>query len=254
MKKTAVLIILVLFSLLNPLYAAEVLIKIANVDGQILENYQGIGLNIFSRNKTFSKRLGRALGSGIVTESSDVSDGKYIYKSSLVDRELNEMSPDMAGLPFKAMISGRKDSVKGSAWKKYILNFPSSSRYREGVFEIKAANNIYNRGKVSCFAVKNKRGSFQSGRISDLTDSNVYSGNIVLRMKRSFFIQKLRGKGGLDWMMSLLPPNETLAAIVLEQKTQNEFAAYSDTLLLFVRPKNGGMSLTDISIVIGWDR
>jgi len=255
MKKIAILIILVLFSVSKPLYAAEVLIKIANVDGQILEKYRGIGLNIFSRNETFSKRLGRALGSGIVAENSGVSGRKYIYKSSLVDCELNESSPDITGrLPFKAMISGRKNPVTGSAWKKYILNFPSSSSYREGIFEIKAANNTYNRGKVSCVAVKNNRGIFESWRISDQINLNVYSRNIVLRMKRSFFMQRLLNKGGFDWMMSLLPSDETVAAIVLEQNAQNELDANSETVLLFVRPGNGGMSVTDISIVIGWSR
>ena len=258
MKKIAILIILVLFSVLKPLYAAEILIKIANVDGQILEKYSGIGLNIFSRNETFSKRLGRALGSGIVAENSGVSGRKYIYKSSLVDCELNESSLDITGvLPFKAMISGRKNPVTGSAWKKYILNFPSSSSYREGIFEIKAANNTYNRGKVSCVAVKNNRGIFESWRISDLTNSNVYSENTVLRMERSFFTQKLLNKGGFDWMMNLLPPDETVAAIVLEQNAQNELAAYSDTVLLLVRPRNnrnGSTSVTDISIVLGWNR
>jgi hypothetical protein len=255
MKKIPVLIILVLFSLLKPLAAAEVLIKIANVDGQILENYRGIGLNIFSRNETFSKRLGRALGSGIVAENSGVSGRKYIYEGSLVDRELNELSLDITGrLPLKAMISGRKNTVTGSAWKKYILNFPSASSYREGIFEIKAANNTYNSGKVSCVAVKNNRGIFESWSISDLTNSNVYSENIALRMERSFFMQKLLGKGGFDWMMNLFPPDKTVAAIVLEQNAQNELDAYSDTVLLFVRPRNGGMSVTDISVVIGWSR
>jgi hypothetical protein len=258
MKKTPVIIILVLFSLLKPLYAAEVLIKIANVDGQILEKYRGIGLNIFSRNETFSKRLGRALSSGVVAENSGVSGRKYIYKSSLIDRELNEVSTDITGrLPFKAVISGRKNPVTGSAWKKYILNFPSSSNYREGIFEIKAANNTYNSGKVSSIAVENNRGVFESWRITDLTNSTVYSENIVLRMKRSFFMQKLLNKSGVDWLMNLLPPDETVAAIVLEQNTQSELDAYSDTVLLFVRPKNnrnGSTSVTDISIVIGWSR
>jgi hypothetical protein len=190
-----------------------------------------------------------------VAENSGVSGRKYIYKSSLVDCELNESSPDITGrLPFKAMISGRKNPVTGSAWKKYILNFPSSSSYREGIFEIKAANNTYNRGKVSCVAVKNNRGIFESWRISDQINSNVYSRNIVLRMKRSFFMQRLLNKGGFDWMMSLLPSDETVAAIVLEQNAQNELDANSETVLLFVRPGNGGMSVTDISIVIGWSR
>ena len=76
MKKTPILIILVLFTLLRPLAAAEVLIKIANVDGNILENYRGIGLNIFSINETFSKRLGRALDSGIVAENSGLKGSK----------------------------------------------------------------------------------------------------------------------------------------------------------------------------------
>ena len=258
MKKTPILIILLLFSLLKPLAADEVLIKIANVEGHILENYRGIGLNIFSRNETFSKRLGRALDSGIVSENTGLNGSKYIYKSSLVDRELNEVSSDITErLPFKAMISGRKNPDTGSAWKKYILNFPSSSKYREGIFEIKAANNTYNSGKVSSIAVKNNRGVFESWRITDLTASTVYSKNIVLRMKRSFFMQKLFSKGGFDWMMNLLPPNENLAAIVLEQNAQNELDAYSDTVLLFVRPKsnrNGSTIVTDISIVIGWSR
>ena len=258
MKKTPILIILVLFSLLKPLAANEVLIKIANVDGHILENYRGIGLNIFSRNETFSKRLGRALDSGIVAENSGLNGSKYIYKSSLVDCELNEVSLDITGrLPFKAMISGRKNPDTGSAWKKYILNFPSSSSYREGIFEIKAANNTYNSGKISSFAVKNNRGIFESWRISDLTASTVYSRNIVLRMKRSFFRQKLLNKGGFDWMMNLLPPDKTVAAIVLEQNAQNELDAHSDTVLLFVRSKNnrnGSTNVTDISIVIGWSQ
>jgi hypothetical protein len=76
-------------------------------------------------------------------------------------------------------------------------------------------------------------------------------------MKRSFFMQKLLSKGGVDWMMNLLPPDKTAAAIVLEQNAQNELDAYSDTVLLFVRPKNNrneSTSVTDISIVIGWSR
>jgi hypothetical protein len=73
-------------------------------------------------------------------------------------------------------------------------------------------------------------------------------------MKRSFFMQRLLNKGGFDWMMSLLPSDETVAAIVLEQNAQNELDANSETVLLFVRPGNGGMSVTDISIVIGWSR
>lgn len=255
MKKTLILIIVVLFAVLKPVYADEVLINIANVDGQVLENYRGIGLNIFSRSKAFSKHLGRVLGSGIVSENSSMIGKKYIYKNSLVERELNEASPDIAGsLPFKAMISGRKDLVAGSAWKKYILNFPSSSNYKEGVFEIKAANVIDSSARVSCVAVKNKRGVFESWRIFDLTDSNVYSENIVLRMNRTFFMQKLWGKDGLNWMMNLLPTNETIAAVVLEQNLQNEINGDSDTVLLFVRPGYGDMGVTNISMVIGWGR
>ena len=165
---------------------------------------------------------------------------------------------DITGhLPFKAMISGRKNPDTGSAWKKYILNFPSPSKYREGIFEIKAANNTYNRGKVSSVAVKNNRGVFESWRIMDLMKSTVYSENIVLRMKRSFFMQKLLNNSGVDWMMNLLPPDKTVAAIVLEQNAQNELDAYSDTVLLFVRSKNnrnGRTNVTDISIVIGWSQ
>lgn len=255
MKKITILIIIVFFSVLDPVYADEVLIKLANVDSQALENYRGIGLNIFSRSETFSKHLGRALGSGIVSENSGMISRNYIVKSSLVDCELNEVSPDVAvSLPFKALISGRKEPGAGSAWKKYILNFPLSSKYREGAFEIKAANNKDNSAKVSCVAVINNRGIFESWRISDRVDSNVYSENIVLRMNRAFFMQKLWGKDGFEWMMKLLPPNETVAAIVLEQSAQNEFGGTADTVLLFVRPGKGDAGVTNISMVIGWSR
>jgi hypothetical protein len=58
-------------------------------------------------------------------------------------------------------------------------------------------------------------------------------------------------------MMNLLPPDKTVAAIVLEQNAQNELDAHSDTVLLFVRSKNnrnGSTNVTDISIVIGWSQ
>jgi len=64
-------------------------------------------------------------------------------------------------------------------------------------------------------------------------------------------------KSGVDWMMNLLPPDKTVAAIVLEQNAQNALDAYSDTVLLFVRSKNnrnGSTNVTDISMVIGWIR
>jgi len=255
MKKITTLIIILLFSVIKSVSADEVLIKVANIDGRVLENYRGIGLNIFSRNDTFSKYLGRALGSGVVPENSGLVGRKYIDKSSLIDCELNEASPDIAGaLPLKAMISGRQNSVAVSAWKKYILHFPLSGSYREGVFEIKPARNIDKSAKVSCVAVKNNRGIIESWRITDMIDSNVYSEKVALRMDRALFMQKLWGQGGADWLLNLLPPSETVSAIVLEQNGPNELGGTSDSILLFVRPGNGDMGVTHISMVIGWRR
>ena len=255
MKKITILIIVALFAVLKPVSADEVLMEVANVDVQVLENYRGIGLNIFSRNDTYSKYLGRALDSGIVSENSGMIGRKYIDKSSLVDCELNEAFPDIAGsLPFKAIISGMQDPDAGSAWKKYILSFPSSGNYREGVFEIKPAGNIDRSARVSSVAVKNDRGIFELWRISDMIGVNVYSEKIVLRMDRAFFMQKLWGKDGVEWLINLLPPNETVAAIVLEQSVPNEFGRVYDTVLLCVRSGNEDMGVSHISMVIGWSR
>ena len=250
--------IIMLFALLKPAYADEAIVRVANMDNRVLETYLGSGFNIFSRNEIFSGYLGQALTSGIVDKYSGLKGKRYISKTALVKRELQEAAQDIKSLlPFKARVSGKKRPGTGSAWEKYILNFPANNSCREGIFEITADNNTYTRDKVSCIAVKNDQGAFVMWRLGDMFSSDTDPANRALRMKRDVFLQQLWRKTGFEWLMSLIPENETIAVIVLEQSSQNGSYNSADSVFLIVRPENEGGTdrrLTDISIVIGWDR
>ncbi len=248
---------LMLFAVLKPAFAEEAIIRVANIDNRVLETYLGAGFNIFSRNETFSGNLAQVLGSGIVADDSGLKGKRYIQKSALVRRELKNAANDIKIiLPFRAKVSGKKNSEKGSAWEKYILNFPGDNSYREGIFEITADNNTFTSDRVSRIAVKNDQGFFVLWRIEDMLSSDFGSSNRVIRMKRDVFLQRLWKKGGFEWLMSLIPENGTLAAVILEQNSQVGSYPSADSVFLIVRPENKeatDRSLTDISIIVGWD-
>lgn len=255
LKKTALFILIFLFTAVCPLQAEEILVRLANLDSQALQSYQRTGFNLFTREVTYTADLERALDAGVIEK--DRFPGKNdISENMLKPFALSAVSGDIQSLvPFQARVSGRKARSGRSAWQKYILNFPKKLRYDQALFEVMTDNSTFAAEKVSHIAVKDQAGRFVSWEIIDDPFSDRVGSQRVLRMKRTAFLQKLWQKSGLDWLIGLMPPNEILTVIILDNSGRPGIDRFSDSVLLFINPVQmppGGSGLTDMSIVIGW--
>jgi len=239
----------VLLSLLTPARGGELMLRLACVGNQVMDQYRIKTGGFFSRHAVYPGLLEALHGGSGALEDGSAGTGEYIPGHAVLDKLLGDADQEIQDLlPFGGRIIGRQEGNGGSGWKKVIVA-SGSPPDPPGCLVMIGGQYASGHDRISHIAVKNQEGILEEWKIRHGAPDKSRQ-RTVWRLTRNVFLQQLQKENPQVFTERILSGNQRFALIIIE----NDYAEDSVLLLLGLDSRSSGTKkFPELSIVVGWE-
>ncbi len=232
------------------LCAAEVLLKIAHVTGNVIDTYSKIEGNAFGNKHVLFNSLENVLSNGVTTEPDSWDNRNAIRQDSLLACTTVTAPPQFTNLiPAPGTLVGTQNPSGNSGWHKYIITFPQEEQNGNFILHISSGNNA----ELDSIAVKNNQGTFERWTMYEPPHFTA-SDKAVYRVRRSYLMHQLQQPNAAQWLANIVPKTNGIGILVI---TPDQAADTTQQVLVWAQQSALTASpgtTAKASIVLGWKR